>query len=84
MSENTVICTIARMNPPTPGHLLLIQRMILEAAHKNINRIYIILSSSVDHDENPLDCWTKRDLILNNSIERFKGYLEQTNPSPLK
>jgi hypothetical protein len=80
-SENTIITTIARMNPPTPGHLLLVERMILEAAQKNLSQINIILSHSIDENENPLDCPTKRDLYLTNSIERFKEYLIHQNPS---
>uniref|UniRef100_A0A6C0DIQ0 Cytidyltransferase-like domain-containing protein n=1 Tax=viral metagenome TaxID=1070528 RepID=A0A6C0DIQ0_9ZZZZ len=78
--ENTIIATIARMNPPTPGHLLLVERMILQAAANNLTQISIILSHSVDSDENPLDCWTKRDVFLHSSIDRFKEYLAVTHP----
>jgi len=78
--ENTIIATIARMNPPTPGHLLLVERMILQAAANNLTQISIILSHSVDSDENPLDCWTKRDVFLHSSIDRFKEHLARTNP----
>jgi hypothetical protein len=79
-SETTIIATIARMNPPTPGHLLLVERMILEAASNNLTQISIILSHSVDSDENPLDCWTKRDIFLHTSIDRFKEHLALTHP----
>lgn len=78
--ETTIIATIARMNPPTPGHLLLVERMILEAASNNLTQISIILSHSVDSDENPLDCWTKRDIFLHTSIDRFKEHLALTHP----
>jgi len=78
--ETTIIATIARMNPPTPGHLLLVERMILEAASNNLTQISIILSHSVDSDENPLDCWTKRDVFLHTSIDRFKEHLALTHP----
>jgi hypothetical protein len=78
--ETTIISTIARMNPPTPGHLLLVERMILEAASNNLTQISIILSHSVDSDENPLDCWTKRDVFLHTSIDRFKEHLALTHP----
>jgi hypothetical protein len=78
--ETTIIATIARMNPPTPGHLLLVERMILEAATNNLTQISIILSHSVDSDENPLDCWTKRDIFLHSSIDRFKEHLALTHP----
>jgi hypothetical protein len=43
------------MNPPTPGHLLVIKSMILEAIRLNVNKIYILLSSSMD-EKNPLAC----------------------------
>jgi hypothetical protein len=79
-SETTIVATIARMNPPTPGHLLLVERMILEAASNNLTQISIILSHSVDSDENPLDCWTKRDVFLHTSIDRFKEHLALTHP----
>lgn len=73
--ETTIIATIARMNPPTPGHLLLIERMMIEAAQQGLTQISLILSHSVDSDENPLDCWTKRDVFLHASIQRFQEYL---------
>jgi hypothetical protein len=79
-SETTIIATIARMNPPTPGHLLLVERMILKAASNNLTQISIILSHSVDSDENPLDCWTKRDVFLHSSIDRFKEHLALIHP----
>jgi len=79
-SETTIIATIARMNPPTPGHLLLVERMILKAATNNLTQISIILSHSVDSDENPLDCWTKRDVFLHSSIDRFKEHLAIAHP----
>ena len=74
--KTTIIATIARMNPPTPGHLLLIQTMFLEAARKSLPQIFIILSNttSISDIKNPLDCETKRD-ILNNSIERLQTHL---------
>jgi len=74
-SETTIIATIARMNPPTPGHLLLVSRMILEAATAGLTQITIILSHSQDGDENPLDCWTKRDVFLYTSVNRLRQHL---------
>ena len=79
-NEQFIIATIARMNPPTPGHLLLIEMMILEAARKGLRRIFIILSHTMDNKKNPLDCWTKRDILLHSSITRMKESLARSNP----
>jgi nicotinic acid mononucleotide adenylyltransferase len=43
------------MNPPTPGHLLVIESMIVEALKLNVNRVFVILSNSMD-DKNPIPC----------------------------
>jgi len=45
--KTTIIATIARMNPPTPGHLLLIQTMILKTDCNKLSKIFIILSSII-------------------------------------
>lgn len=71
--ENTFIFTFVRMNPPTPGHLLVIKSMILEAIRLNVNKIYILLSSSMD-EKNPLVCSKetipepKKKTINNNNL----------------
>lgn len=70
--ETTIIATIARMNPPTRGHLVLIERMMVQAAEKELTQISLILSHSVDKDTNPLNCPTKRDKFLRASITRFQ------------
>jgi hypothetical protein len=53
--ENTFIFSFVRMNPPTPGHLSLIKTMIDKAIELNVNKVYIITSSSLD-GKNPLPC----------------------------
>jgi hypothetical protein len=53
--DNTFIFSFVRMNPPTPGHLLLIKTMIDKAIELNVNKVYIITSSSLD-GKNPLPC----------------------------
>ena len=68
------------MNPPTPGHLLLIENMILDAVKTGVNKIFIILSHSMDNDENPLHCSTKRDVLLYPSIEKLKQELMKQYP----
>jgi nicotinic acid mononucleotide adenylyltransferase len=53
--DNTFIFSFVRMNPPTPGHLLVVESMIYNALQLNVNRIFIILSNSMD-DKNPIPC----------------------------
>ena len=45
--DNTIIFTMVRMNPPTPGHLEVISNLIMEAISKNITRIFVILSKYI-------------------------------------
>lgn len=61
--DNTIIFTLARMNPPTPGHLYLIQRLIEEAISKNVEEVYIILSKTNDNNENPIPCPEKINVL---------------------
>ena len=61
--DNTIIFTLARMNPPTPGHLHLIQKLIEEAIRKNIGEVYIILSKTNDNNENPIPCPEKINVL---------------------
>jgi hypothetical protein len=59
-----MIFTIGRMNPPTTGHQALIRMMMEKALEIGLNRVYVILSSSVDRVKNPLKCSSKRDLLV--------------------
>jgi len=62
-NNNTIIFTLARMNPPTPGHLYLIKYLIEEAIQKNVNHVYIILSKTNDNNENPISCPEKINVL---------------------
>jgi hypothetical protein len=73
--DTTVIFTIARMNPPTSGHQLLIETMMREALDKGVTRANIILSDSVDNTKNPLDC-EEKSLFLNRIITS----IQEENP----
>jgi nicotinic acid mononucleotide adenylyltransferase len=53
--DNTFIFSFVRMNPPTPGHLVLIKTMIDKALELGTNKAYVITSSSMD-GKNPLAC----------------------------
>jgi hypothetical protein len=61
--ENTIIFTLARMNPPTPGHLYIIRSLIEEAIKKNVNNVYVILSKTNDNNENPIPCEEKINVL---------------------
>jgi nicotinic acid mononucleotide adenylyltransferase len=67
-NNNTIIFTMARMNPPTPGHLNLIKKLIDEAIHLNVNKIFLILSKTNDNNEDPIPC----DLNPDNPDFSFK------------
>jgi hypothetical protein len=58
-NENTIIFSSVRMNPPTPGHLYLIDTLINIATSININKIFLVLSKTNDCD-NPLTCEEKK------------------------
>jgi hypothetical protein len=53
--DNTFIFSFVRMNPPTPGHLVLIKNLIDKAVELGSEKAYIITSSSVD-GKNPMLC----------------------------
>ena len=90
--DNTIIFTIARMNPPTPGHLLLIRRLIDEALKKEVNDVYIFLSKTKDNDENPIACPEKinvlgnvgvgEGLAIKNMINSLKQIMIDENADP--
>jgi hypothetical protein len=60
---DTLVFTIARMNPPTPGHLVLIQKLIETACKLDVDHVYIILSKTVGNEENPISCDDKVDIL---------------------
>ncbi len=65
-TENSLFFTIARMNPPTPGHMFLIQKLIEEALKRNVHKVYVILSKSNSDNENPINCKDKIDVLGKN------------------
>jgi len=78
VGERTVIFTIARMNPPTSGHIKLIQLMMVAASNLPTDdpghkQIYLILSHSQDNVKNPLTCKRKRELLnMQGMIQKIK------------
>jgi hypothetical protein len=69
--DNTFIFSFVRMNPPTPGHLSLIKTMIDKAIELNVNKVYIITSSSLD-GKNPLPCSSDAIQKPKNKIFRIR------------
>lgn len=53
--DNTFIFSYVRMNPPTPGHLVVIKTMIDKAIQLGANKAYVLTSNSLD-GKNPLPC----------------------------
>jgi nicotinic acid mononucleotide adenylyltransferase len=70
-TDNTIIFTLARMNPPTPGHLFLIQKLIEQGIEKNVEKVYVILSKTNDNNENPISC-TKKMIVLGEHSDTSK------------
>ena len=60
---NSIFFTIARMNPPTPGHLNIIQKLIEVANERGVSHVYIILSKTNNNDENPISCPEKIEVL---------------------
>ena len=75
-NNNTIIFTISRMNPPTPGHLELIRELIEKAIEMNADKVYVILSKTVNNSDNPIVCPSKID-VLNEMVGRLKNTMTQ-------
>lgn len=71
-----IIFTIARMNPPTPGHFALIRKMFEEAILHNLKKIHIILSSKRDNIKNPLYAEEKKYILEKYGIPWIKSRLK--------
>lgn len=78
--ENTVIFTIGRMNPPTPGHIYLLENMMNIAIKENVTQINVILSATLDNIKNPIECEEKRQILYNYGIDAAKEILIDKNP----
>jgi nicotinic acid mononucleotide adenylyltransferase len=68
-NDNTIIFSIARMNPPTPGHMFLVETLIREAIDKNINDVYVILSKTNDNQDDPIPCSEKINVLSNDTLK---------------
>jgi len=76
-NDNTIIFSIARMNPPTPGHMFLIETLIREAIDKNVNDVYVILSKTNDNQDDPIPCPEKINVLSNDTLKSMIYSLKQ-------
>ena len=79
---NSILFTIGRMNPPTSGHLKLIQAMMeanvaLPADDLGHGTVYILLSHTKNNVKDPLTCERKRSLL---STEGMINSIKERNP----
>lgn len=64
-NDTKLIFTSTRMNPPTPGHLLLISKLILEGIRQNTNEVYVVLSKKNTDLDNPMQECERKIYFLN-------------------
>ena len=76
-NDNTIIFSLARMNPPTPGHMFLIETLISEAIDKNVNDVYVILSKTNDNEDDPIPCPEKINVLSNDALKSMVKSLKQ-------
>ena len=83
INTNTIIFTMARMNPPTPGHLSLIKTLIEQAINLNVNKVFLILSKTNDNSDDPIPCDKNPDdpeasfktEIINSMVYKLKSQM---------
>lgn len=78
--EASIIFTIARMNPPTSGHMKLVHTLIQTAIRLHEKKVYILLSQKNGTQRNPLICAEKRVLLLNGMIKK----VQVSYPTPVE
>jgi hypothetical protein len=81
---NNVILTIARMNPPTLGHVFLIENMIKSAIHNNTTEIIILLSASVDTIKNPIICKDKQKILYTYGLNKERENVIEEMPQHIE
>lgn len=70
--SGSLFCTIGRMNPPTSGHMRLIEELFKEAS-KVGGRVVLFMSSSTGRDkdkDNPMECSDKKEYLEKMIIKR--------------
>lgn len=80
-TDNTILFTLARMNPPTPGHLHLIRQLIEQAMEINVQTVNVILSKTNDNRDDPIPCSLKISTLIGatqNMIRALKSEMEKS------
>ena len=80
-TDNTILFTLARMNPPTPGHLHLIRQLIEQAMEINVRTVHVILSKTNDNRDDPIPCALKISTLIgatHNMIQSLKSDMEKS------
>jgi nicotinic acid mononucleotide adenylyltransferase len=85
MSTKTIIFTISRMNPPTPGHMEVVKELFHQAIRLHETTAYIILSKKRD-TKNPIPCSvtdaseTDKITVLEHLIEGLRERIISLEP----
>jgi nicotinic acid mononucleotide adenylyltransferase len=79
--DNTFIFSFVRMNPPTPGHLVLIETMLNIAIQLGCEKVYLITSSSLD-GKNPLPCSSTTFPKVDPKPKAYTEILDQLKTNP--
>ena len=73
--EQAIIFTVGRMNPPTSGHMKVIQKMLEKALTIGQRNVYILLSHTTGEQKNPLKCSEKKEFLSSGMIDKVKQSL---------
>jgi phosphopantetheine adenylyltransferase len=75
--ENSMVCTVGRMNPPTPGHMKLVRRLILTAVELNLDEVQVFLSGNNKDSKNPLICEEDKKRFLEKMTESMQSKMSE-------
>jgi len=75
-NENTILFTLARMNPPTPGHLNLIRQLIEKAVEIDVQTVYLVLSKTNDNKDDPISCNLKRQILVGTETKTIQNMVQ--------
>ena len=79
--ENSLVCTVGRMNPPTPGHMKIVRRLIATAVELNLDEVQVFLSSNNKDSKNPLICEEDKKLFLEKMTKSMQSKLSDPEKS---
>ena len=54
-----LVLASTRMNPPTPGHMRVLEELIMQGIQKETNEVYVVLSKKNNDEYNPMNCKDK-------------------------